>query len=289
MIKEEETKEIVEVVKEPISVLKKERDKVLLDRIKSYGSANFLIYWAFVVGAGIGGFKDMIIAKEANILFISIYSFTVVFWGLFFSSYYLGPFFQYRRIKKLIEHNEIDEIKEDAFKTYLFAKTKKNLSLAALVDLEEITPGEIISFLENYHVDDGSIYYPLMIKTRTTTIRNYMQKISILWDIDKKYSLFDIILATYFFGVFFLSFEFYDLFFIFLWVFIGFIGVILVIVFGGLITNLIIFRRITKYAKQNKIERLKKIKEESWPTGWKAMYAVAALKDLKEEEKHRFK
>ncbi|MHA1443016.1 MAG: hypothetical protein ACTSPK_14315, partial [Candidatus Heimdallarchaeota archaeon] len=46
---------------ELINVLKEERDKILQQRLKSQGTLSFVVYWVFVIGAGIGGFKDFLI------------------------------------------------------------------------------------------------------------------------------------------------------------------------------------------------------------------------------------
>ena len=268
---------------ELINALIDVRDKILQQRLKSQGTLSFVVYWVFVIGAGIGGFKDFLITNTADVIFIPIYSITVVFGGLFFGIFYLGPVFQYRRIKKLIEQNKIDEMKEDVCKTYLFTDAKKKLALTALIELKEINPDEIYSFCEDYHIDEGSIYYPLLIKTRKITIRKYLDNIAIMWSFDKKHSMLNYLIILYFVGVFFLGYEIYNIFFIILWVFFGFIGVILLIIFGGIFVNLIIFRRISNLVKQNEIEKLRKITDEAWPTGWKAKYAVAALKELKEK------
>jgi len=272
---------------ELINVLKEERDKILQQRLKSQGTLSFVVYWVFVIGAGIGGFKDFLITNTADVIFIPTYSITVVFGGLFFGIFYLGPVFQYRRIKKLIEQNNIDEMKEDVCKTYIFTETKKKLAITALIELKEIAPNEIDSFCETYHVDDGLIYSPLMIETRTITLRKYLDNIAIMWSFDKKHSMLNYLMILYFVGIFFLGYEIYNLFFIILWVFLGFIGVILLIIFGGIFVNLIIFKRISNLVNQNEIAKLRIIKDEAWPTGWKAMYAVAALKDLKEDESHQ--
>jgi len=270
---------------ELINVLKEERDKILQQRLKSQGTLSFVVYWVFVIGAGIGGFKDFLITNTADVIFIPIYSITVVFFGLFFGIFYLGPVFQHRRIKKVIEKNEIDTMKEDVCKKYLFTETKKKLALTALIELKEINPIEIDSFCEPHHVDDGSLNYSLLIKTRKITTRKYLDNMSIMWSFDKKHSMLNYLMILYFVGMFFLGYEIYDIFFIVLWVFLGFVGVIFLIIFGGLFVNLIVFKRISKFAKQNEIEKLRKIIDDTWPTGWKAIYATAALKDLKVEDK----
>ena len=271
------------MIAEPISALKEERDKILLQRLKSQGTLSFVVYWIFVIGAGIGGFKDFLITNTTDVIFIPVYCVTAVIGGIYFGIYYLGPVFQYRRIAKLIEKNRIDEMKEDVCKTYIFTETKKKLTVIALIELKEITPNEIDSFCETYHIDDGSITSPVMIKTRTITIRKYLDNIAIMWSFDKKQSMLNYLMMLYFVGVFFLGYELYNIFFIVLWVFLGFIGVILLIIFGGIFVNLIIYKRISNLVKQNEIEKLRKITDEAWPTGWKAKYAVAALKELKEK------
>jgi len=268
-----------------INALKEERDKTLQQRLKSQGTLSFVVYWVFVIGAGIGSFKGFLITNTADVIFIPIYSITVVFGGLFFGIFYLGPVFQHRRIKKLIEQNEIDQMKEDVCKKYLFTETKKKLALTALIELKEINPDEIDSFCETYRGDGGSINYSLLIKTRKITARKYLDNMSIMWSFDKKHSMLNYLMILYFVGMFFLGYEIYDIFFIVLWVFLGFVGVILLIIFGGLFVNLIVFKRISKLANQNEIEKLQKITDDAWPTGWKMLYATAALKDLKVEDK----
>ncbi|MHA1366761.1 MAG: hypothetical protein ACTSP5_10170, partial [Candidatus Heimdallarchaeota archaeon] len=234
-------------------------DKILQQRLKSQGTLSFVVYWVFVIGAGIGGFKDFLITNIADVIFIPIYSITAVIGGIYFGIFYLGPVLQYRSIKKLIEQNKIDEMKEDVCKPYIFTETKKKLALTALIELKEIAPNEIVSFCITFHTDDVSTYTPLMIETRTITIRKYLDNIAIMWSFDKKHSMLNYLMILYFVGIFFLGYEIYNIFFIILWVFLG----------------------------QNEIAKLRIIKDEAWPTGWKAMYAVAALKDLKEDESHQ--